>query len=77
MGPDRDELLEKILEAVAEYKDVDIGEIDAGESFSGMELEPMDVMSIVKEVCQQVEMDTPRGFEFTQTPEELVDFLCG
>lgn len=74
---DREELLELILGAIAEYKDVDTGEIDASDSFSDMELEPVDVMSIVREVTGELDMEAPRGYEFTQTPEELVDFICG
>ena len=76
MDLDREEILEKILEAVAEYKDMDISELDGESSFADLELEPGDVLSIVREVTEQVELDPPKGFEFTQTIEELVDFLC-
>lgn len=73
---DRDELLERLIGAIAEYKDVDEGDIGADDSFADMELEPMDVMSIVREVAAEFDLQTPRGCEFAQTPEELVDFIC-
>lgn len=73
---DRDELLELILAAIAEYKDVDVGELDAGDSFTELELEPMDIMNIVHEIAESRDLETPRGYEFTQTPDELADFMC-
>ena len=76
MDLDREEIFEKLLEAVAEYKDMDISELDGESAFADLELEPVDVLNIVREVAEQVDMDPPKGFEFTQTIEELVDFLC-
>ncbi len=72
----RDELTELILEAVGDYKDLDPSELDPSEHFADMELEPMDVASIVREVASHLDIEPPRGFEFCQSVEELADFLC-
>lgn len=73
---DREDLLEQIIEAIADYKDVGTEEIGSDMSFAELELEPVDVLSIGREVCQQFELEPRTGFEFTQTAEELVDFIC-
>ncbi len=76
MDLDREEIMERVVEAVAEYKDVGTEDVDTGALFSRMDLEPVDVLSIGREVCQQFEMDPPDGVEFSQTIEELVDLIC-
>ena len=76
MDLDREEILEKLLEAVAEYKDMDMDELRGDMAFADLDLEPVDVSSIVREVAEQIDFDPPKGFEFTQTIEELVDFIC-
>lgn len=74
---DREELLELILGAIAEYKDVDVGDLDSGDSFTELELDPVDVMNIVQDIAEGQELEVPRGYEFTQSPEELADYICG
>ncbi len=72
---DREELLDLMLEAIAGYRDLD--SVGPSDSFAGLELEPGDIVNIVREVTGELDMELPRGYEYTQSADELVDFICG